>query len=97
MNLKVLRVAAAVEAVSVLILFGNLLTVHARPVTALGGPTHGTAYLVTIVATFALTVAGAAGAARALAFVPGVGGMLVLNWLRRHPEAVKPPAGDPVA
>ncbi|AOT59457.1 MULTISPECIES: DUF3817 domain-containing protein [Streptomyces] len=96
MNIKVLRVAAAVEAASILILFVNLFTIHAKAITSLGGPTHGTAYLITIVSTFSLTVAGAAGAARGLAFVPGVGGMLVLNWLRRHPEAVKAPAKDPV-
>ncbi|MDT9682167.1 hypothetical protein RND61_08780 [Streptomyces sp. TRM76323] len=96
MNLKVLRAAALVEAVSVVVLFVNLFTVHAEPITSLGGPVHGSAYLITIVAAFALTVAGSAGTARALAFVPGIGGMLVLRWLRRHPEAVKARAGEPV-
>ncbi|MFJ8695619.1 hypothetical protein [Streptomyces roseolilacinus] len=95
-NMKALRAAAAVEAASIVILFVNLFTVHAKPITSLGGPVHGSAYLITIVATFSLTVAGVAGVARALAFVPGIGGMLVLQWLRRHPEAVKAPAKDPV-
>ncbi|WP_187645799.1 DUF3817 domain-containing protein [Streptomyces sp. TRM49041] len=96
MSLKVLRIAAAVEAASILILFVNLFTIHARPITSLGGPTHGTAYLLTIVATFSLTVGGASAGARWRAFVPGIGGMLVLQRLRARPEAVKPPAEDPV-
>ncbi|KUH37391.1 hypothetical protein ATE80_18565 [Streptomyces kanasensis] len=94
--MKVLRIAAAVEAASIVILFVNLFTIHAKPITSLGGPTHGTAYLLTIVATFSLTVAGASAGARLLSFVPGIGGMLVLQRLKRHPEALKAPAGDAV-
>ncbi|MFV2120590.1 DUF3817 domain-containing protein [Streptomyces sp. Act-28] len=96
MGRRALRAAAVVEAASLVILLVNLFTVHAEPITSLGGPVHGSAYLITVVATFSLTVAGSAGAARALAFVPGVGGMLVLRWLRRHPEAAGTPAEDPV-
>ncbi|MCQ0023176.1 hypothetical protein M4914_09610 [Streptomyces somaliensis DSM 40738] len=91
---KALRAAAAVEAASLLVLLVNLFTVHAGPVASLGGPVHGSAYLVTVVATFSLTAAGpSGGAARALSFVPGAGGMLVLRWLRLHPGAVGTPDG----
>lgn len=95
MGPKALRAAAVVEAASLLVLLVNLFTVHAGPVTSLGGPVHGSAYLITIVATFSLTAAGPSGAARALSFVPGVGGMLVLRWLRLHPEAVGAPSAGP--
>ena len=37
-----LRVAALVEALTLVALLVNLATVHWRPVTALGGPLHGT-------------------------------------------------------
>ncbi|WP_010476027.1 MULTISPECIES: DUF3817 domain-containing protein [Streptomyces] len=87
---KALRAAAAVEAASVLVLLVNLLTVHAGPVTSLGGPVHGSAYLITVVATFSLT---SAGPARALSFVPGAGGMLVLRWLRLHAGTAGAPGG----
>ncbi|WP_425578241.1 hypothetical protein [Streptomyces albiaxialis] len=85
-----LRVAAAAEAVSLALLLANLLTVHAGWITSLGGPTHGTAYLVTIVATWQTPLA-AARRARLLALVPGVGGLLVLRRLRGREAAVPAP------
>jgi hypothetical protein len=74
-----LRVAARVELLSLLVLLVNLATVHLAPVATLLGPLHGCAYLV---------VAGAAWQAtrrrrpRLLAFVPGVGGLLAERALR---------------
>jgi hypothetical protein len=46
-----LRWAAAVEALSLLVLLLNLVTVHLRPITQLTGPVHGTAYLAVTVLT----------------------------------------------
>ncbi len=77
--MKVLKVAAAVEAVSVCLLFLNLFTVHWSSVSSVLGPTHGTAYLVTIVT--ALTAAGASTRAKVLSFVPAIGGYLALRDL----------------
>jgi hypothetical protein len=77
--IKVLKIAAAVEAVSVCLLFLNLFTVHWPAVSSALGPTHGTAYLVTIVT--ALSTAGASTRAKVLSFVPAVGGYLALRNL----------------
>lgn len=74
-----LRVAAVAEAVTLLALLVNLVSVHWRPITALGGPLHGTAYLAVIVTV--LLLPGAPRAAKLLALVPGVGGWLALRAL----------------
>jgi uncharacterized protein DUF3817 len=79
-NLKTLRILAAVEAVSLAVLLINLVTWHADPVTSLGGPVHGTAYLAVIAFT-GLTPFPAAG--RWLALIPGVGGLLALRRLEK--------------
>ncbi|MDQ3786606.1 MAG: DUF3817 domain-containing protein [Actinomycetota bacterium] len=71
------RVAALVECESLVVLFVNLATAHLPVITSLGGPTHGIAYLVVVVAT--LRDADASRTAKALAFVPGIGGLLVLR------------------
>lgn len=77
--MQLLRIAAAVECASLLILLVNLFTVHAEVITSLGGPTHGLAYLFIVVATLRNPMADKQ--AKALAFVPGVGGLLVLRRL----------------
>jgi hypothetical protein len=69
------RVVAAVELISVLVLFVNLATVHLPVITSLGGPTHGCAYLVVVVAT--LRNPAASTAMKLMAWVPGVGGLLI--------------------
>ena len=74
-----LRVAALVEALTLVALLVNLATVHWRPVTALGGPLHGTAYLAVI--AMVLLLPGAPRAAKLLALVPGIGGWLALRAL----------------
>jgi hypothetical protein len=83
---RLLAVAAVVEALSLVVLRANRMTVHLDPVTSVTGPVHGTAYLVVIGAT--LLLPGASRAARLLALVPGIGGALALRRLRR--EAVTP-------
>ncbi|GAA1873535.1 hypothetical protein GCM10009836_63140 [Pseudonocardia ailaonensis] len=88
-----LRIAAAAEAVSLVVLLVNLVTLHLRPVTQLAGPLHGCAYL----AVIALTVASTrAGRGRLLALVPGVGGALVLRFLART-ERASPTGGRGIA
>jgi len=72
-----LKIAAAVEAVTVVLLFANLFTAHWPSVAALLGPTHGTAYLAIVIIT--LSTSGASTRSKALAFVPGIGGYLVLR------------------
>jgi hypothetical protein len=76
-DLRPLRIAARVELVSLIVLFANLATAHLKPVTSLMGPLHGCAYLFVVGATWRLKPAGAT--TRATAFVPGVGGLLVLR------------------
>jgi hypothetical protein len=75
--LRLLKITAAVEAITVVLLFVNLFTVHWAPVASALGPTHGTAYLVTIVTV--ITLQGAPAKAKWLSFVPGVGGYLALR------------------
>ncbi|MFI0729131.1 hypothetical protein ACH4S9_08900 [Streptomyces sp. NPDC021225] len=80
--MRTLRIAAAVEAASLAALLINLVTIHTKAITALGGPVHGLCYLTVIVCTF--MTPGATPAARRLAVIPGIGGLLVLR--RIHPR-----------
>lgn len=91
--MRTLRIAAAAEAVTLLVLLANLALVHAQPVTSLGGPLHGTAYLVAIATTWHAADQGARGAVwRAL--IPGVGGLLALRRLQRRTPAEEPAPSD---
>ncbi|TDD81127.1 DUF3817 domain-containing protein [Actinomadura rubrisoli] len=76
--MRALRIAAAVEALSLAALLVNLVTVHVQAVSSLLGPLHGTAYLAIIVLTLTGPAAAAPGA-RWRSAVPGVGGLLVLR------------------
>lgn len=78
--MRALRFAAAAEAVTLMVLLANVATVHADPVSSLFGPLHGTAYLVTIALTWRT-------AARWVAVVPGVGGLLALRRLQPQPRS----------
>lgn len=78
MRLRHLRAAAHVELASLTLLLANLATVHLQPVAALLGPLHGCAYLFVLGAAW--RAEPATPAARAVAFVPGVGGLLA--WRR---------------
>lgn len=80
--MRTLRIAAAVEAASLAALLINLVTIHTKTITALGGPVHGLCYLTVIVCTF--MTPDATPAARRLAVIPGIGGLLALR--RIHPR-----------
>lgn len=69
-----LRLLGAVELASVLVLFGNLATVHNEAVASAVGPLHGMVYLAVVVT--ALAVARGRHRVWLLALVPAVGGLL---------------------
>ena len=71
---RVLRGAAVLEPVTLLVLLGNLATVHSTAVADVLGPLHGAVYLTVVVCL--LLVEGAPTRARLLALVPGIGGLL---------------------
>ena len=75
-DLRWLRVTAAVEATTLALLLVNLATVHLDAVAALTGPVHGLAWLATMAIAFLIPLPRAA---RLLAVVPGVGGLLALR------------------
>ncbi|MBM2619616.1 DUF3817 domain-containing protein [Actinoplanes sp. LDG1-06] len=74
-----LKLAARVELLSLLVLLVNLATVHVQPVATVLGPLHGCAYLVVIGATIAET---GQIRPRLLALIPGIGGVLARRSLR---------------
>jgi hypothetical protein len=88
MRLRLLRVAAHVEVVTVVVLFANLATVHWRAISSSIGPTHGCAYLFVVLAV--LGDPAAARPAKLLAFVPGAGGLLALRLLARADRGARP-------
>lgn len=75
-----LRLLGAVELLSVLVLFGNLATVHDEAVASAVGPLHGMVYLAVIVT--ALAVARGRHRVWLLALVPAVGGLLAERTAR---------------
>lgn len=74
------RPAALVEFVSLAVLLINLATVHWPPITSLGGPVHGCAYLAVVVLAFRHP--RATTRVRLAALVPGVGGLLAQRLTR---------------
>ena len=78
MSFPLLRSAALVEFLSLLLLLANLATVHWPPVASLLGPVHGCAYLFVIGATVQAT---RDRRTRLTAVVPGIGGLLALRRL----------------
>jgi hypothetical protein len=66
-----------VELVTLLVLLVNLATVHLPAISSLCGPTHGCAYLFVVVAT--LRDPSATTAMKIMAWLPGIGGLLVLR------------------
>jgi hypothetical protein len=89
-TVTLLRIAARVELVTLLVLLVNLATVHWPAVSSTLGPTHGCAYLYVIIAT--LREATATGRTKLIAFIPGIGGLLVLSRLARR--ATSAPGDD---
>ncbi|MGP4015811.1 hypothetical protein [Saccharopolyspora sp. 5N708] len=86
--MRILRIAAGVEAASLAALLINLCTAHLRVITTLGGPLHGMAYLVVIAITFATT---RSPAARWCAVIPGVGGLLAVRKIPISPRKTRGP------
>jgi hypothetical protein len=74
-----LRIAAAVELASLVVLLGNLFTAHLPAISSLAGPIHGCAYLFTVIAV--ARDPRRTPAAIVLALLPGVGGLLALRRL----------------
>ncbi|MFF6786275.1 hypothetical protein [Streptomyces sp. NPDC012510] len=93
--MRTLRIAAAVEAFSLVVLLINVFTIHAEPITSLGGPAHGMAYLVAIAMTWAVPAAAGTGA-RWLALIPGIGAMLALRSIGGALESTGPSGSAPV-
>jgi hypothetical protein len=81
---QLLRAAAGVEPVSLIVLLANLATVHWPTVSSLTGAIHGCAYLFVIIATVGETQA--TRQAKTLAFLPGIGGLLALHQLTKGCE-----------
>jgi len=80
-----LTIVARVELITLVVLFANLFTVHLQPVAALIGPAHGCAYLFVVISVWRMEPA--TPTAKALAVIPGVGGLLALRHLDRSPRA----------
>jgi hypothetical protein len=78
-----LRLLGAVELASVLVLFGNLATVHNEAVANAVGPLHGMVYLAVVVT--ALAVARGRHRVWLLALVPAVG--LLAERAARSPRS----------
>ncbi|GAA4056453.1 DUF3817 domain-containing protein [Actinomadura miaoliensis] len=92
MNLRPLRVAAHAELVSLIVLLANLATAHLKPISSLMGPAHGCAYLFVVLATWRLKQATTA--TKAIALLPGVGGLLAVHRLQApHRRAAQRDSG----
>jgi hypothetical protein len=84
---RLLRIAALVEAVSLLVLLVNLATVHLSWVAGLVGPLHGCTYLLVIGTAWQGT---RRRRPRLLAIVPGVGGLLAERAITAEPAQPQP-------
>lgn len=88
-HVRSLRIAAHAELVSLIIMLANLATAHLGPISSLMGPTHGCAYLFVVGATWCRRQA--TNATKAIAVIPGVGGLLALRRLSRAGTALPRP------
>jgi len=93
MPLRLLRAAALVELLSLILLLANLATVHRPAVASVLGPVHGCAYLFVIGATLQST---RDRRTRLTAVVPGIGGLLALRRLGSAREGGDVPSGYPI-
>jgi hypothetical protein len=84
-RLRLLRMAARLEFVSLIVLLANLATVHWPAVSSAVGPIHGCAYLYVIIAT--AREGTATRRDKLIAFVPAIGGLLVLHLLAAEQAA----------
>ena len=76
---RALLIVGALEALSLLVLVVNLVTVHLAPLASALGPVHGLLYLSGIGLTFRAT---RATRPRLLSLVPAIGGLLAARYLR---------------
>ncbi|WP_127479980.1 hypothetical protein [Nocardioides pantholopis] len=83
--LRALGVLSVLELASVLVLLGNLVTVHDPTVTSVLGPVHGALYL--SVATNALLARRLTARTRIGAVLPGLSGPLTVLNVRREARA----------
>ncbi|MGW8552347.1 DUF3817 domain-containing protein [Streptomyces tubercidicus] len=87
-----LRLAAHGELVSLLVMPANLATAHLKPLSSLLGPLHGCAYLFVVIAVWRLK--GIDTTARAIAVIPGIGGLLTLHRIGRQGSRATTPRQD---
>ncbi|OAP26022.1 hypothetical protein A4R44_03399 [Amycolatopsis sp. M39] len=71
---RVLEIIGAVELATLVLMLGNVVTVHQPEVSRVLGPVHGVAYPATVIA--AVLVLGGRHRGWLLALVPGIGGLL---------------------
>ncbi|MFC7328251.1 hypothetical protein [Marinactinospora rubrisoli] len=76
-----LRGAAAVELGTLIVMLGNMATAHLPEISSLAGPTHGCAYLFTVIAV--ARDPRRTWPSVGLAMLPGIGGLLALRRLTR--------------
>ena len=79
-DLRWLRIAAAVEAISLKLLIINLVTAHLPAVTSVIGPIHGGAWLATIAIAFLIPIPPVP---RWTSILPGIGGLIALHLTTR--------------
>ncbi|MFE7540892.1 DUF3817 domain-containing protein [Streptomyces platensis] len=92
MRRRHLRVAAHGELVSLIVLLANLATAHLKPLSSLMGPLHGCAYLFVVIAVWRLDRIDTT--ARAIAVLPGIGGLLALRRIGRLGMRARPVPQD---
>lgn len=80
--LRVLSVLSVLELVSVLVLLGNLVTVHDEVVASALGPLHGALYLA--VAVTALFGRGLTARTRVFAVIPLLSGPLTMYQVQQE-------------
>lgn len=71
---RILEIIGAVELTTLVLMLGNIVTVHQPEVSQVLGPVHGLAYTATVIA--AVLVMGGRHRVWLLALVPGIGGLL---------------------
>jgi hypothetical protein len=85
---RLLRLAAHLELLTLVLLLANLATGHDERVSSAVGPVHGGLYLTVIIAL--LLREGTPGRVRALGLVPGAGGLLAVRAADRGRRAAVP-------
>lgn len=90
---RALRIAATAELVTLVALLANLATAHLPAISSLAGPTHGCAYLFTVVAV--ARAARRTPLAVTASLLPGIGGLLALRALTRSGDGPQAPADPP--